>query len=121
MNVCAKPEPGIVTIGNADDYAAKLRACHVIVDPDWYETLQEATEDAADAGVLEVLWNGLQEDERRHESTPILTSRSTTAGLASKTRWLVPAPADGTIGVPVQRQRSPAPRQVRRDDQGAEA
>jgi len=25
--------PGIITIGNADDYAAKLRACHVIIDP----------------------------------------------------------------------------------------
>ena len=25
--------PGIITIGNADDYEAKLRACHVIVDP----------------------------------------------------------------------------------------
>ncbi|MFS0735758.1 glycine--tRNA ligase subunit beta [Sphingomonas sp. 1P06PA] len=25
--------PDIVTIGNADDYAAKLRACHVILDP----------------------------------------------------------------------------------------
>jgi glycyl-tRNA synthetase beta chain len=24
--------PGMITIGNADDYAAKLRACHVIVD-----------------------------------------------------------------------------------------
>jgi glycyl-tRNA synthetase beta chain len=25
--------PGIITIGNADDYAAKLRACHIILDP----------------------------------------------------------------------------------------
>ena len=25
--------PGPITIGNADDYAAKLRACHVILDP----------------------------------------------------------------------------------------
>ncbi|WCT75234.1 glycine--tRNA ligase subunit beta [Sphingomonas naphthae] len=25
--------PGIITIGGADDYAAKLRACHVILDP----------------------------------------------------------------------------------------
>ena len=53
--------PGIITIGNADDYEAKLRACHVIVDPaerrDMIRT--RAAELAAEAGLSVVPDEGL--------------------------------------------------------------
>lgn len=53
--------PGIVTIGNADDYAAKLRACHVIVDPEERrQIIREGAEAlAADAGLAVVPDEGL--------------------------------------------------------------
>ncbi|WP_375381177.1 glycine--tRNA ligase subunit beta [uncultured Sphingomonas sp.] len=45
--------PGPITIGSAGDYAAKLRACHVIVDPEERGTLirERAGELAAEAGL----------------------------------------------------------------------
>jgi glycyl-tRNA synthetase beta chain len=53
--------PGVITIGNADDYAAKLRACHVIVDAaerrDMIRT--RAAELAAEAGLSVIPDEGL--------------------------------------------------------------
>ncbi len=45
--------PGPITIGSAGDYATKLRACHVIVDPDERGALirERATELATEAGL----------------------------------------------------------------------
>ena len=45
--------PGRITIGSADDYAAKLRACHVIVDHEEREAIiaTQATTVAAQAGL----------------------------------------------------------------------
>jgi glycyl-tRNA synthetase beta chain len=45
--------PGRITIGSADDYAAKLRACHVIVDHEERESIiaTGATTIAAEAGL----------------------------------------------------------------------
>jgi glycyl-tRNA synthetase beta chain len=45
--------PGRITIGSADDYAAKLRACHVIVDHQERESIiaEAATRMAAEAGL----------------------------------------------------------------------
>ena len=53
--------PGIITIGNADDYAAKLRACHVIVDPAERRDMirARAAELAAEAGLSVVPDEGL--------------------------------------------------------------
>jgi glycyl-tRNA synthetase beta chain len=53
--------PGRITIGNADDYAAKLRACHVIVDQDARKALirDGATAAAANAGLVLVEDEGL--------------------------------------------------------------
>ncbi len=53
--------PGIITIGNADDYAAKLRACHVIVDPAERRDMirARAAELAAGAGLTVVPDEGL--------------------------------------------------------------
>ncbi|KRB86129.1 glycine--tRNA ligase subunit beta [Sphingomonas sp. Root710] len=53
--------PGIITIGNADDYAAKLRACHVIVDPAERRDIirTRAAELAAEAGLSVVPDEGL--------------------------------------------------------------
>jgi len=53
--------PGIITIGNADDYAAKLRACHVIVDPAERRDIirARAEELAAEAGLTVVPDEGL--------------------------------------------------------------
>ena len=53
--------PGIITIGNADDYAAKLRACHVIVDPAERRDIirTRAAELAAEAGLTVVPDEGL--------------------------------------------------------------
>jgi len=53
--------PGIITIGNADDYAAKLRACHVIVDAAERRDIirARAAELAAEAGLTVVPDEGL--------------------------------------------------------------
>lgn len=53
--------PGIVTIGSAADYAAKLRACHVIVDQDERRRIvrERAAEAAAAAGLSVVPDEGL--------------------------------------------------------------
>ncbi len=53
--------PGIITIGNADDYAAKLRACHVIIDPEERRQIirDRAAELAAGAGLAVVPDEGL--------------------------------------------------------------
>jgi len=53
--------PGIVTIGNADDYAAKLRACHVIIDPEERRQIirDRAAALAADVGLSVVPDEGL--------------------------------------------------------------
>lgn len=53
--------PGVITIGNADDYAAKLRACHVIVDPVERRDIirARAAELAAEAGLSVVPDEGL--------------------------------------------------------------
>lgn len=53
--------PGRITIGNADDYAAKLHACHVIVDQDARKALirDGATAAAANAGLVLVEDEGL--------------------------------------------------------------
>jgi glycyl-tRNA synthetase beta chain len=48
--------PGPITIGNADDYAAKLRACHVIVDPqERMAMIREGAAKAAAAAGLSVV------------------------------------------------------------------
>ncbi|PHR16753.1 MAG: glycine--tRNA ligase subunit beta [Sphingopyxis sp.] len=46
-------EPGRITIGNADDYAEKLRACHVIVDHEERQNIirDGAARAASDAGL----------------------------------------------------------------------
>ncbi|MCJ8155925.1 glycine--tRNA ligase subunit beta [Sphingomonas sp. LaA6.9] len=45
--------PGCITIGNAGDYAAKLRACHVIVDPaERRKMIEEGAHSAAAAAGL---------------------------------------------------------------------
>jgi glycyl-tRNA synthetase beta chain len=46
--------PGPITVGGAQDYAEKLRACHVIVDPDEREKLirEGAEKAAAEAGLI---------------------------------------------------------------------
>jgi len=53
--------PGNITIGGADDYAEKLRACHVIVDHSERETIirSGAAKAAADAGMDLVQDEGL--------------------------------------------------------------
>src|SRR3990170_3476695 len=53
--------PGTITIGGAHDYAEKLRACHVIVDPEEREALVRdgAREAAAAAGLTLVEDEGL--------------------------------------------------------------
>ena len=53
--------PGIITIGNAGDYEAKLRACHVIVDPDERRDMirTRAAELATEAGLSVVADEGL--------------------------------------------------------------
>ena len=53
--------PGIVTIGNADDYSAKLRACHVIVDGEERRAIirERAAALAAAAGLAIVADEGL--------------------------------------------------------------
>ncbi|SNS89227.1 glycyl-tRNA synthetase beta chain [Sphingomonas laterariae] len=53
--------PGAVTIGNADDYAAKLRACHVILDPAERQAIirDRANALAAEAGLTVVPDEGL--------------------------------------------------------------
>ena len=53
--------PGAITIGNADDYAAKLRACHVILDPKERQALirDRAAALAAEAGLTVVPDEGL--------------------------------------------------------------
>jgi len=53
--------PDRVTIGNADDYAMKLRACHVLVDPREREAIirDGATAAAAEAGLVLVPDEGL--------------------------------------------------------------
>jgi glycyl-tRNA synthetase beta chain len=48
--------PGPITIGNADDYAAKLRACHVILDPaERRAMIAEGAAKAAQAAGLSVV------------------------------------------------------------------
>jgi glycyl-tRNA synthetase beta chain len=48
--------PGPITIGNADDYAAKLRACHVIIDPaERRAMIAEGAAQAAKAAGLRVV------------------------------------------------------------------
>jgi glycyl-tRNA synthetase beta chain len=45
--------PGIITIGSANDYAEKLRACHVIIDPrERRRIIAEGAEEAAQASGL---------------------------------------------------------------------
>ncbi|BBC73077.1 glycine--tRNA ligase subunit beta [Altererythrobacter sp. B11] len=53
--------PGAITIGGADDYAQKLRACHVIVDQAEREAIirEGATRAAAEAGLTLVEDEGL--------------------------------------------------------------
>jgi len=53
--------PGRITIGNAEDYAAKLRACHVIVDQEERKALirKGAASAAANAGLALVEDEGL--------------------------------------------------------------
>ncbi|ARS27827.1 glycine--tRNA ligase subunit beta [Sphingomonas sp. KC8] len=53
--------PGAITIGNADDYAAKLRACHVILDPKERQAIirDRAAALAAAAGLTVVPDEGL--------------------------------------------------------------
>ncbi len=53
--------PGEITIGTADDYVEKLRACHVIVDHEERQNLirEGATKAAADAGLKLVEDEGL--------------------------------------------------------------
>ena len=53
--------PGEITIGGADDYADKLRACHVIVDHEERQDLirAKAAEAAAEAGLTLVADEGL--------------------------------------------------------------
>ncbi len=53
--------PGRITIGNADDYATKLRACHVIVDQEARKALirEGAAAAAANAGLVLVEDEGL--------------------------------------------------------------
>ncbi|PKP65410.1 MAG: glycine--tRNA ligase subunit beta [Alphaproteobacteria bacterium HGW-Alphaproteobacteria-7] len=52
---------GLITIGNADDYAEKLRACHVIVDHEERAAIirNGAAQAAADAGLTLVADEGL--------------------------------------------------------------
>src|SRR5690606_33877705 len=48
--------PGEITIGSAEDYQEKLRACHVIVDHEEREALiREAASEAAKAAGLELV------------------------------------------------------------------
>ncbi|HEX8585537.1 MAG TPA: glycine--tRNA ligase subunit beta [Allosphingosinicella sp.] len=48
--------PGIITIGSADDYAEKLRACHVIVDPaERMAIIRDASASAAEARGLRLV------------------------------------------------------------------
>ena len=53
--------PGAITIGGADDYVEKLRACHVIVDQEEREAIirEGAAQAAADAGLTLVEDEGL--------------------------------------------------------------
>ncbi|WP_380872210.1 glycine--tRNA ligase beta subunit [Sphingomonas sp. DBB INV C78] len=53
--------PGQITIGNADDYAAKLRACHVILDPKERQAIirDRAAALAAETGLTVVPDEGL--------------------------------------------------------------
>ncbi|WP_174297290.1 glycine--tRNA ligase subunit beta, partial [Sphingomonas bacterium] len=68
--------PGPITIGSAGDYAAKLRACHVMIDPAEREALirDRAAELAAEAGLELIADEGLVAEN---------------AGL---TEWPVPLP-----------------------------
>ncbi len=51
-----RTEPGRITIGNADDYAEKLRACHVIVDHEERQNIiRDGAAKAASAAGLELV------------------------------------------------------------------
>src|SRR3546814_15907265 len=55
-DVCSSDLPDQVTIGSADDYAAKLRACHVILDPaERRRIIAEKAEALASAAGLELV------------------------------------------------------------------
>jgi glycyl-tRNA synthetase beta chain len=52
--------PGVITIGNAGDYAAKLRACHVILDPqERQEIIRAGAANAAAKGLSVIPDDGL--------------------------------------------------------------
>ena len=65
--------PGPITIGSANDYAEKLRACHVIVDQEEREaTIRKGAIDAAeDAGLLLVEDEGLVVENAGLTSWPV--------------------------------------------------
>ncbi len=65
--------PGTITIGSANDYAEKLRACHVIVDQEEREaTIRKGAIDAAeDAGLLLVEDEGLVVENAGLTSWPV--------------------------------------------------
>jgi len=65
---------GFITIGNADDYLEKLRACHVIVDQAEREALirKGAAEAAADAGLVLVEDEGLVVENAGLTEWPVL-------------------------------------------------
>src|SRR3546814_14118411 len=55
-DVCSSDLPDQVTIGSADDYAAKLRACHVVLDPaERRRIIAEKAEALASAAGLELV------------------------------------------------------------------
>jgi glycyl-tRNA synthetase beta chain len=48
--------PGIITIGSANDYAEKLRACHVVIDPaERQRIIRDAAQSAAEAAGLRLV------------------------------------------------------------------
>src|SRR3546814_15484025 len=73
--------PDQVTIGSADDYAAKLRACHVVLDPaERRRIIAEKAEALASAAGLELVTaEGLlaeRSEERRVGKECVSTCRS---------------------------------------------
>src|SRR3546814_10133909 len=62
-------QPGVITIGSAGDYAEKLRACHVIIDPaERRRIIAEGAAKAAKAAGLTLV-----EDEGLHHENAGLT------------------------------------------------
>src|SRR3546814_14743081 len=65
-------QPGVITIGSAGDYAEKLRACHVIIDPaERRRIIAEGAAKAAKAAGLTLV-----EDEGLLHENAGLTERS---------------------------------------------